>query len=879
MIRGLYILLLVLFCNTVFSTHNRGGEITYRHLGGNTYEFTITTCTKSSAPADRPELYIEWNDGTPQDTVLRDQIQLIAGYDAQTNIYRTTHTFAGSGTFRITVEDPNRNGGIINIGGGSGSDQQPFCIASEIVISPFLGVNNSVVFTDCPCPEYACGNTKYCYNPQAFDPDGDSLSYSLVACLGFGCNSMAVPLVYQFPDNYGGVISIDPTSGTMCWDAPSLLGEYNVAILIEEWRQGIRVGSVLRDVQITVLGNCNNDPPVISDVKDTCIIAGDNISFNVTATDANAGDVVTLTGNGSPFSVANNPASFPSASTPSPVSSTFSWQTDCSHIRSAPYEVYFTATDNGVPVQLSDFKKINITVLAPAPTGLTATPSSGIVNLSWDKSTCNNAQGYNIYRKKGTGTPVTNCCDKQSPTDLGYTLIGSTNSVNDTSFSDVSSLAIGEEYCYVITARFPINVESCISAEFCTSLVKDVPVITHVTVNNTDAASGVDSIMWSKPTELDTVTNYPPPYLYKVFHRNGFTGANNLIFTSPTYAQLYLSDTVYVHNNVNTVDDANNYRVEMYNIVAGDTLLIGGTNSASSVYLTLTPNDNRIGLSWTENVPWTNTTYEVYKGTAIGGTFSLIGTTTSQSFVDSNLNNGQLYCYKIKSIGNYTDPTIVNPIENFSQEACATPIDLTPPCAPVLAIDDSCDLDLNYLLWNNPNNTCADDVTRYRVYFTPVEGGTFTQIAEISTDVDTFYLDAANTNKAGCYYVTALDSIHYNNESLPSNMVCVDNCPLYFLPNVFSPNGDSKNDLFTPVLPYRFIDSIDITIFNRWGQAVFTTTDPMINWDGIHMQSKKPVTEGVYYYTCRVFSTRLIGVDETELKGFFHLYRSGGVGN
>lgn len=879
MLKRYYLLAIVLFITGYAkSTHNRGGEITYKHLGGNTYEFTITTCTKSSAPADRPELYMNWDDGTPNDTVPRTQIVLIPGYDAQKNVYIINHTFAGAGTFRVTVEDPNRNGGIINLGGAS-SDQQTFCLATEIIISPFLGINNSVQFTDCPCPEYACRNIKYCYNPQAFDPDGDSLSYKLVPCLGLGCNAMAVPLVYQYPDNYGGTLSIDQNSGTLCWDAPSLIGEYNIALLIEEWRNGIRVGSVLRDIQITVLGNCNNDPPVISDVQDTCVIAGSNIAFSVTANDPNLGDIVTLTGTGAPFAVSSNPATFPSASNNPPVSGNFNWNTDCSHIRQAPYEVYFTAEDNGSPVILRDFKKMNITVKAPAPSGLTATPTSGRVNLTWDKSSCGNATGYKLYRKKGTTTIPINCCSQQTPVDYGYTLIHTFNSINDTTYIDSSNLAIGEEYCYVLTATFPINVESCISTEVCTRLIKDVPVITHVTVNTTDATLGSDSIMWSKPTELDTVVNYPPPYLYKVYQGNGFAGANNLIFTSPTYAQLYLSDTIYVHNNINTVDNPNVYRIEMYHVVGTDTNIIGTTNEASSIYLSSTPNDNRIELTWTEIVPWTNTSYEVYRGNAIGGVFTLIGTTTTNSYIDSGLINGQTYCYKVRSIGNYTDPTIVNPILNFSQEICDQPIDLTPPCPPVLSIDDTCDVELNFLYWTNPNNYCADDVTRYRIYFSPIEGGAFTQIAEINLATDTFYTDLANLNKAGCYYVTALDSIQYNNESDPSNIICIDNCPVYFLPNVFSPNRDGRNDFFTPLQPFLYVDSIDIKIFNRWGQIVFESTDPLINWDGIHKDSQKEVPEGVYYYTCKVYSTRLIGVEATELKGSFHLFRNGSDGN
>lgn len=878
MVRCFTLIFVLFLAFSLRSTHNRGGEITYRHLGGNTYEFTITTCTKSSAPADRPELYIDWDDGTSNDTVPRSQIVLIPGYDAQKNVYISTHTFAGAGTFRVTVEDPNRNGGIINIGGSS-SDQQTFCLATEIVINPFLGINNSVQFTDCPCPEYACAGVQYCYNPQAFDPDGDSLSYSLVPCLGLGCNSMAIPLVYQFPDAYGGTITLDQNSGTLCWNSPSLLGEFNIAILIEEWRNGVRIGSVLRDIQITVLSNCFNDPPVINNVFDTCVIAGDLLTIPVTATDPNSSDIVTLTGTGAPFSVATNPASFGSTPGNPPVSGTFSWQTDCSHIRQAAYEVYFAAEDNGSPVVLRDFKKMNIQVKAPAPSGLTVNPLSGKVNVIWNRASCSNASGYKLYRKKGSTAVPSNCCAQGSPLDYGYELIYTSVNINDTVYVDSANLAIGEEYCYVLTASYPINVESCISSEVCTSLVKDVPVITHVTVINTDVSVGSDSIMWSKPTELDTITNYPPPYLYKIYQSSGFSGANSLIYTSPSYAMLYLSDTAYIHNNINTNDNPNVYKVEMHHIVGLDTFLVGTTNEASSIFLTLTPNDNRIELNWTEVVPWTNTSYEIYRGTTIGGTYTYIGITTSDSYIDSGLINGHTYCYKVKSIGNYTDSSIINPIINYSQEVCAQPIDLTPPCPPVLTIDDTCDVEINFLYWTNPNNYCADDVTRYRVYYSTTEGGVFNQIVEINIATDTFYSDLTNLNKVGCYYVTALDSIMYNNESLPSNIVCIDNCPVYFLPNVFSPNGDGLNDFFTPLLPYKYVDSIDFKVFNRWGQIVFETKDAMINWDGIHKDSGNEVPEGVYYYTCKVFSTRLIGVDSTELKGSFQLFRIGSPGN
>ena len=227
---GIYIrmkifLSFILIAISIFAgaTHNRGGEITYIHISGNTYQFTISTCTKSSVAADRQELEINFGDGTGIDTVRRDTVISIS-IDAQKNLYIINHTFVGPGTFRVTMEDPNRNGGIVNIGGATNSDQFPFCIATEVVISPFLGANNSVIFNDCPCPEIACVNKRYCYNPQATDPDGDSLSYALVPCLGFGCNPLSTPVVYQYPDNYGGTISINSNSGTLCWINPDSIG-------------------------------------------------------------------------------------------------------------------------------------------------------------------------------------------------------------------------------------------------------------------------------------------------------------------------------------------------------------------------------------------------------------------------------------------------------------------------------------------------------------------------------------------------------------------------------------------------------------------------------------------------------------------------------
>ena len=117
------------------------------------------------------------------------------------------------------------------------------------------------------------------------------------------------------------------------------------------------------------------------------------------------------------------------------------------------------------------------------------------------------------------------------------------------------------------------------------------------------------------------------------------------------------------------------------------------------------------------------------------------------------------------------------------------------------------------------------------------------------------------------------DSNHNNTKLSDSICIYIFDCLEYNLPNVFTPNSDGINDLFTPIQPYYGISKIDIEIFDRWGKRVFKTTNPDIIWDGTDELTKLACPDGVYYYGCKLFVPTLTGEINFFLNGSITLIR------
>ncbi len=851
-------LFFVLLVFQAFATHQRAAEITYRYISGLTYEFTILTYTYTPSPADRPELTLDWGDGTSS-IVSRTQKTNLPN-NITKNVYVGNHTFSAPSTYTISMLDPNRNYGVINI---PNSVNIPMFVQTTLTINPFLGPDNSPILLNPPI-DNGCVFTPFIHNPGAYDPDGDSLSFRLVHCKGV--DGQDIP-GFTYPQA-SNVFQIDPVTGDLLWDSPMQQGEYNVAFLIEEWRNGINIGSVTRDMQITISA-CSNHPPVISCIQDTCIDADSSLIFPVTATDIDM-DVVTLTANGGPLNLANNPASFPQPiAGVGTVTSLFTWHTNCSHVRKNRYLVYFKAKDNGSPISLVAYKTLQIKVNGPAPENLTANASGNGIFLNWNPSTCSNAIGYKIYRRVGYYGYLHSYCETGVPAYTGYSYIGQTNSLSDTTYFDDDhgiGLIHGNDYCYMVIAYYPDTDESYASNEACTKLKKDVPVITNESVTNTDVTNGSMYIAWSKPTEFDTLL-LPGPYRYLIWRSQG----NTLIAPTLIDSLDGINDTLYHDTLINTLTYPYSYRIDFYNVALGNRVFIGSTHFASSVFLSITPTDKKLLLTWNENVPWTNDTFLVFKKNPISLLFDSLGYTQLHQFLDTGLVNGTTYCYLIKSVGHYSSEGLINPILNYSEISCKSPIDNIPPCPSVLSLYTDCYF--NYLNWTRPNPSCGADVAGYNIYYFADENASLNLIQHISNPNDTSFIHSNLNNVLGCYVITSIDSA--GNESVLSNFSCItgDSCSGYELPNVFTPNGDGINDVFTPKIPYFFVEKVDMKIFNRWGKVVYKTSDPNINWDGKNMSSHQDCADGVYYYVCDVYEYKLQGIKKRTLSGSVSLYR------
>ena len=751
--RKLLLVIGFLFCFvfTARATHQRAAEITYKWLGGNAYEFTLTCYTYTPSPAglQRDSLLVQWGDGS-EAYIPRVVLQNL-GEDYTLNVYKQIHNYSTSGAYTISMEDANRNFGVINV---PNSVMVPMHIETELVINPFLGYNNSVQLLNAPVDK-GCVGKLYLHNPSAYDPDGDSLSYRLVTCKGQ--DGIEIP-GYTLPQASHS-IEIDPVTGELRWDAPILQGEYNVAIMVEEWRHGVKIGSVVRDMQI-LISACGNDLPEIQCDEQYCLMAGEQLDFVISASDPD-GDNVTLTVSGAPLELAISPAMVnPETAFGLQPQMEFLWNTQYAHIRNTPYQLVIHAKDDGTPVSLTNVKTVTINVMAPKVQNFAAEVHGHDATLSWSAYPCPSASALLVYRKAGCDGYEPDACE--TGIRDGYQLIATLNDASATSYSDLD-LPQGVTYEYRILAQFPDGALSIVSDAACVELKNDSPLMTHVTNDSIDLVSGQVVTCWAKPKKIDA--QYVAPFSYSLTRI--LDGEASVVYEG--------ADTTFLDATLDLKETATLvYKVEMRD---AQQQLMGTSATASVVMLSANGSNDAANLSWAEAVPWIVDSTQVFKEE--NGHFVRIASVTGMAYTDTDVESDETYRYYVRTFGHYTMEGIMRPLVNYS----------------------------------------------------------------------------------------AIKVVRIGHEEPAEEFS-------YTLPNVITPNGDGYNDVFEPkVTGLSLITGAKTVIFNRWGNILWDTDDPLIQWDGKSKQTNMDCPPGTYFYVTDITYMGEAGEETLHLQGSITIVR------
>ena len=847
--------------------------------------------------------------------------------------FEITHTFPSFRTYLISYREGDRNDNIMNIANSGDVDYITFV---ELNIAQDNLCNNLPVLPVPPLDK-ACHQVTFFHTSGAYDIDGDSLSYELStpsSAQGVFAQYTSPVAINFYPtifnvgneENTGQpTFDVNKESGLLTWNAPGMLGEYNIAFKIIEWRKNpvtneyVKLSTTVRDMQI-VVEICNNKKPELLVPQDICVVAGDVLSETIQGIDADNDSVkievfslaVDLESNQFPATYSPNPGIYkiPTADLQ------FQWQTNCIHVRNQPYQVVFKITDKPARgPKLVTFKIWNIRVVAPKPVLQNATLD--IVNassiLNWESYECMQATSIQVWRKVGPYDYQPNDCDLGIPRSVGYNLIATVPASN-TTFTDTNAgdgLSPGAMYCYRLVALFgaPASTSSIVSVEMCVGPVQaDAPIITHVSVVKTHQEEGSIRVSWRTPFNIN-FTQFPrETYEYEVYRANDFIGNANIVKTGRT------ADTTFLDPAINTEEKIFNYRIVLYAQpqLATEKIPVDTSAVASSERLSIAPEETRIALAWRDSVPWSNVVqikpyHLIYRGTDdsdLGNMVLYDSVNVAENgyeYADLGpLEDDIQYYYRVLTRGTYGNP-VIKIQENFSQVVSAYIKSNLLPCSPLVSIntidcdeflsDDNCDQTSfsNTLRWSVKGlSACRKNIDYFKIY---VAEGSDTTFIFLANAFDTVYVDANLASFARCYKISAVDK--QSIEGLRSEAACNDNCPYFELPNVFTPGVvDGFNDTFNAnfdalavsnpkgviVRCPRFVEQVKFEVYNRWGKQVYISSSAHggsvnIEWPGIDADGHE-LASGVYYYTAEVkFNVADPAKKFKEIRGWIKLVR------
>ncbi len=395
---GKLVILLLLMSISLSSraTHIYGADLFYTHLSGNTYRITLNVygdCGGAAFPSlssasavvnifngnssagsvtlalQNPSAGVEVTPVCPSvSSICVSPTSSIPGvkkfvYSNTVNLTSTSTNWRFRFTGAMGTTSAGRSSNLTNI-----SSAGSVVMNLEATLNNTVGTNSSPTYTTIPTP-FFCINKAATYNSGTVDANNDSLSYSLVPGLTQTGNvsyltgySATAPLATA-----ASTFNFNNTTGQLNF-TPNLVQQSLVVYQVSEYRNGVLVGTSMREMTFVVLNNCNNNAPsgAITNASAGTIVNGGTqldvckssgaISFNINPTDLD-NDKINITSNGLPvgasYTVTNNTTVSPTG--------VFTW--NLSAVPAGTYNFFLTYLDDGCPLASRQTQAYTIKVL------------------------------------------------------------------------------------------------------------------------------------------------------------------------------------------------------------------------------------------------------------------------------------------------------------------------------------------------------------------------------------------------------------------------------------------------------------------------------------------------------------------------------------
>ncbi|MCX6290680.1 MAG: gliding motility-associated C-terminal domain-containing protein [Bacteroidetes bacterium] len=297
--------LFLLFSNTTRASHAVGADLTYTYVGPNQYEVTLKFYRDCHGIAADNQVTINFTSATcgltgtetlypiagtgneiPTGTYNPCYVtscnidpatgQAGTGYGIQEHIFRGIITLpAACSDWVFSYTTCCRNAAITTVSNPGG----PSIVVESMLDNLNNPIDSSPVFSTYPVSRFCVGHT-FQYNQGAIDPEGDSLVFSLVDAMDAG----GAPVPYIAPYNGQNPVSsvppvsINPQTGVITF-TPNVVQVGVMAVLVQEYRNGVLIGTIRRDMQVNIEAVCNF-PPELSPSNINGVASGTNINAN-----------------------------------------------------------------------------------------------------------------------------------------------------------------------------------------------------------------------------------------------------------------------------------------------------------------------------------------------------------------------------------------------------------------------------------------------------------------------------------------------------------------------------------------------------------------------------------------------------------------------